>query len=82
VITTTSRVIPGTSHPNITSIGVPAGFATSVTVINGVTSSVLINSAGASTSFGAVATSVSTSTQGSGANNLAMRFGGMLAVAG
>lgn len=65
----------------VTSTGVPAGFTTSVTVLNGVTSSVLVNSAGVTTSFGAVATVVSVQPK-SGAGALAVGMGGVLAVAG
>ncbi|KUJ11520.1 uncharacterized protein LY89DRAFT_226850 [Mollisia scopiformis] len=74
----------GGANVTVTSIstGVPAGFTTSVTVVNGVTSSVLVNSAGATTSFGAVATqTITSSTKGSGAGKLAVGFGGMFAVA-
>lgn len=53
-----------------------------MTVVNGATSSVLINSVGTTTSFGAVATSVSNSTHSSGADKLVVGFCGMLAVAG
>lgn len=65
----------------VTSTGVPAGFTTSVTVLNGVTSSVLVNPAGVTTSFGAVATVVSVQPK-SGAGALAVGMGGVLAVAG
>jgi hypothetical protein len=53
-----------------------------LTVVNGVTSSVLVNSVGASTSFGAVATSVSNATYRSAADNFIAGFDGMHPVAG
>ncbi len=67
---------------NVTSTGVPAGFITSMTVVNGAASSVLVNSVGATTYFGAVPTSLSNSTHSSGASRLVVGFEGMLAVAG
>ena len=72
----------GASHSNVTSTGVPAGFTMSTTVVNGATSSVLVISVGAATSFGAVATSVSNATHSSAADNFVVGFGGMLSVAG
>ena len=72
----------GASHSNVTSTGVPAGFTLSTTVINGATSSVLVNSVGASTYFGAMATSVSSSTYSIGIDKSVVGFGGTLAVAG
>jgi len=53
----------------------------SKTVVNGATSSVLVISVGAATSFGAVATSVSNATHSSAADKV-VGFGAMLAVAG
>lgn len=78
----TSSTSAPASRGNVTSTGVPAGFTTSVTIVNGVTSSVLINPAGATTSFGAVANSVFPSSQKNGAGNLAAGFGGILAAVG
>ncbi|KUJ11401.1 uncharacterized protein LY89DRAFT_787003 [Mollisia scopiformis] len=84
IMPTTSKASGSRSNVTVTSTstGVPAGFTTSVTVINGVTSSVLVNSVGATTSFGAVATSISVSTQASGAGRLVADFSGVLAVVG
>lgn len=72
----------GAFRSNVTLIGVPAGFITSMAVGNGATSSVLVNSVGATTSFGAVPTSLSNSTHSSGANRFVVGFEGMLAVVG
>lgn len=77
-----ASITSGAFLSDVTSTGVPAGFITSMTAVNGATSSVLVNSLGAATFFGAGPTSLSNSTHSSDANRLVVGFEGMLAVAG
>jgi hypothetical protein len=69
-----------TTGAKVTTTGALTGFSTSITVANGVTSSVLVNSAGATTSFGASATGTTTTTK-SGAGRV-VAGGGMLVLVG